>query len=107
MTGAAVMVMVGVFVAVITARLAVVAAGIATAVDRYRVIPVRGVASRHLPGEGRRQHRHEQDGNQEMGDGSLGAAHRRIVHKRRGSGYLGKHQCQRLLTRTASRYRKS
>jgi len=85
MTGAAVMVVMAVVVAVITARLAVVV--IATCVDRHSVIPVRGGARGRLPGEGRRQHRQEQDGSKELGDGSLGAAHgRRIVHNTPGFG---------------------
>ncbi|MBE0625536.1 MAG: hypothetical protein IH606_12045 [Burkholderiales bacterium] len=54
MTSAAVVMMVGVFVAMMTVRLAVVVASGDTSVDCYGVIPVCGVACRRLPGEGRR-----------------------------------------------------
>ena len=81
MTGTAVMVVMTVVAMVITPRFAVVVPGIAISVDHYSVIPVCSVTRRCLPGEGRRQHRRQHDGNQETSNGSQGAAHRRIVPK--------------------------
>jgi len=61
MTSAAVM-MVRVFIkAMVTGAVLVVR--VATSVKRHNIVPVRGLARRRFPAEGRRQHRHEQDGN--------------------------------------------
>ena len=95
MTGATVMMM-RVFVAVMATRLAtlVLVVRVATPVQRDDFMLVRGLARSRLPCEGRRQHGHQQDGDQELGNGSQGAAHRRIVPERRGFGYVSDHDCQ-------------
>jgi transposase len=85
MAGTAV-VMVRVLVAAMTAGVAV--AGIAGVVERHDVVAVRTLTRRRLPAEGRREYRRQQDGEQQGGNVSQDAAHRRIVSKRGHFGYL-------------------
>lgn len=74
MACAAVM-MVGVFVTVMGALGTGVVVGIHAFVLRHEAVPVRGLPGSRLPRKGGRQHRREQDGDQQAGDGSRGAVH--------------------------------